>query len=81
VPTLAEHPLPQLLAAGVRCSLGSDDPLMFGVGLYDEYSQARTSMGLTDEQLAAIARTSLETSDAPADLVARGLAGVSAWLQ
>ncbi|QNE20215.1 adenosine deaminase [Kribbella qitaiheensis] len=81
VPSLAEHPLPALLAAGVRCSLGSDDPLMFGVGLYDEYSRARTEMGLSDEQLADIARTSLETSDAPAELIATGLAGVESWLQ
>lgn len=81
VASLAEHPLPRLLDAGVRCSLGADDPLMFGNGLYDEYERARVSMGLSDEQLAAIARTSLETSDAPADLIASGVAGVEAWLQ
>jgi adenosine deaminase len=81
VPSLADHPLPRLLEAGVRCSLGADDPLMFGVTVNDEYEVARVSMGLTDEQLAAIARTSLETSDAPAEVVATGLAGIDAWLQ
>jgi adenosine deaminase len=81
VPSLAEHPLPRLLEAGVRCSLGADDPLMFSVGLYDEYERARTEMGLSDEQLAAIARTSLETSDAPAEVIATGVAGVEGWLQ
>jgi len=80
-PSLAEHPLPRLLEAGVRCSLGADDPLMFGVSLSDEYENARTSMGLTDEQLAGIARTSLETSDAPAAVIADAVAGVDAWLQ
>ncbi|WP_112241633.1 adenosine deaminase [Kribbella monticola] len=79
--SIESHPLPALLAAGVRCSLGADDPLMFDKGLYDEYSLARDGLGLSDEQLAAIARTSLETSDAPADLVASGLAGVDAWLR
>lgn len=79
--SIESHPLPTLLAAGVRCSLGADDPLMFDKGLYDEYSLARTELGLSDEQLAAIARTSLETSDAPADLVATGLAGITDWLR
>jgi adenosine deaminase len=81
VPSLAEHPLPEVLAAGVRCSLGADDPLMFSVGLYYEYELARSAVGLSDEQLAGIARTSLDTSDAPAPLITEGLAGVGAWLQ
>ncbi|MEV7908662.1 adenosine deaminase, partial [Streptomyces anulatus] len=50
VPDLAGHPLPQLLAAGVRCSLGTDDPLMFGSSLTDEYLIARDTLGLTDHQ-------------------------------
>ncbi|WP_132190471.1 MULTISPECIES: adenosine deaminase [Kribbella] len=81
VPSIAEHPLPRLLAAGVRCSLGADDPLMFSVGLYDEYELARSALGLSDEGLAEIARTSLATSDAPASLVETGLAGVDEWIQ
>lgn len=81
VPSIAEHPLPRLLAAGVRCSLGADDPLMFSVGLYDEYELARSALGLSDEGLAEIARTSLATSDAPAALITKTLAGVDAWLQ
>ena len=31
-PSLAEHPLPQLLDAGIQCSLNGDDPLLFGPG-------------------------------------------------
>lgn len=80
VPDLARHPLPRLLAAGVRCSLGADDPLMFGVGVADEYRTARDRLGLTDRQLADIARTSVETADAPADLVAAARTGIDAWL-
>jgi adenosine deaminase len=80
VPSIESHPLAALLAAGVGCSLGADDPLMFDKGLYDEYSLARTELALSDEQLAAIARTSLETSDAPTDLVRTALADVDAWL-
>jgi adenosine deaminase len=79
-PELARHPLPQLLAAGVRCSLGADDPLMFGAGLLDEYRIARAELGLTDGQLAGLARTSLATSDAPAALIAAGNADIDRWL-
>ena len=33
VPSLAEHPLPRMLAAGVRCSISSDDPVLMGTSL------------------------------------------------
>jgi adenosine deaminase len=79
-PRLADHPLPKLLDAGVRCSLNADDPLLFGCGLLDEYELCRAEMGLEDSALAAIARASFEASGAPADLVARGLAGIDDWL-
>lgn len=80
VPSLAEHPLPQLLDAGVPCSLNGDDPLLFGPGLLDEYELVREGMGVGDEQLAAIAKASIESSGAPADVKARGVTGVEAWL-
>jgi aminodeoxyfutalosine deaminase len=45
VASLAEHPLPRLAAAGVRCSISTDDPAMFGIDLTREY-EAATSLGL-----------------------------------
>jgi len=80
VPSLAEHPLARLLAAGVRCTLNGDDPLLFGPGVLGEYELARDSLGLSDEQLAALARTSIEASGAPPALIAAGVTGVDAWL-
>jgi adenosine deaminase len=80
VPDTAKHPLPALLAAGVGCSLGADDPLMFGAGLLDEYETARSELGLSDDQLAALARTSVQTSGAPASVIAQATAGIDAWL-
>jgi adenosine deaminase len=76
---LADHPLPALLDAGVRCSLSSDDPLMFG-GLLGEYELARGGLGFSDDRLADLARTSLTSSDAPAEAVAEALAGIGSWL-
>lgn len=80
VADLAAHPLPRLLEAGVRCSLNADNPVMFGCDVLSEYELARRDLGLTDAQLAAVARASLECSAAPADLVARGLREIDAWL-
>jgi len=79
-PAIEDHPLPQLLAAGVPCSLGSDDPLLFGPDLVDEFTLCRTGMGMDDAQLAALARTSFECSGAPAAVKTAGVAAVDAWL-
>ena len=40
VASLDEHPLPQLVAAGVRCSISTDDPAMFGTDLSSDYDAA-----------------------------------------
>ena len=69
-----------LLAAGVPCSLGADDPLLFDASLLDEYDHARTTLGLDDVQLAEIARASLRSGGTPSPLRERALAGMDAWL-
>jgi len=46
VRSLADHPLPELVKAGVRCSLSTDDPAMFGTDLGQEY-EAATGLGLS----------------------------------
>lgn len=40
VASLAEHPLPRLVAAGVACSVSTDDPAMFGTDLSADYAAA-----------------------------------------
>jgi adenosine deaminase len=80
VPDLARHPLKQLLAAGVRCSLAADDPLLFGPGLLAEYRLARDTLGLDDEQLAFLARCSIEDSGADLDRKNAATARIDSWL-
>jgi len=80
VPRMQDHPLPQLLSAGVRCSLNADDPLLFGTGIFQEYLRCREILELGDEQLAAVARHSLTGSAAPPQVIERGLLGVAEWL-
>ncbi len=79
-PSIAEHPLPELIAAGVRCSLNADDPLLFGPGLLEEYELARDQLGLDDEAMAYIARCSIDGSGAPAELKAWALLAIDDWL-
>ncbi len=42
VRTPAEHPLPRLVAAGIPCSISTDDPAMFDTDLTRELELART---------------------------------------
>ena len=79
-PSLAEHSLPALLDAGVRCSVNGDDPLLFGPNLLEEYELCRREFGFDDERMAFIARCSIEASGAPADHKATAVAGIDAWL-
>jgi aminodeoxyfutalosine deaminase len=46
VASLADHPLPLLHAAGVRCSISTDDPAMFDTDLTRDY-EAATSFGIS----------------------------------
>jgi aminodeoxyfutalosine deaminase len=46
VRSLAKHPLPELVAAGVHCSISTDDPEMFETNLSRDYAAA-TSFGLS----------------------------------
>jgi aminodeoxyfutalosine deaminase len=46
VRSLAEHPLPDLMAVGIPCSISTDDPEMFDTDLVRTYAAA-TSLGLS----------------------------------
>jgi aminodeoxyfutalosine deaminase len=46
VASLEAHPLPQLVAAGVRCSISTDDPAMFDTDLTRDY-EAASSLGVS----------------------------------
>jgi adenosine deaminase len=80
VTSLATHPLPALLDAGVNVSLNADDPLFFGSGVLAEYELARHSFGLDDAALARVAACSIRASGAPAGLKDKALADIDSWL-
>jgi adenosine deaminase len=62
VRSLAEHPLPVLVAAGVPVTINSDDPSMFSTTLNDEYLIAAELLGLDKAGVADLARAAVEAS-------------------
>jgi aminodeoxyfutalosine deaminase len=66
VAAIGEHPLPLLVEAGVRVSINSDDPPMFGTTLNREYEVAAGLLGLDEAGVAALARSAVAASFLPA---------------
>jgi aminodeoxyfutalosine deaminase len=66
VPSLDEHPLPKLLAAGVPVTLATDDPGMFHTDLNQEYRLCHERFGLGAAELAELARVGARAAFCPA---------------
>ncbi|WP_328849755.1 adenosine deaminase [Micromonospora zamorensis] len=62
VASLDEHPLPQLVEAGLLVTINSDDPPMFGTTLNDEYAVVARLLGAGREGLAGLARNAVTAS-------------------
>jgi adenosine deaminase len=60
VPTIAAHPLPTLLDAGVKVTVNSDDPAYFGGYIGDNYLALASGLGLGLGDLAALAANSID---------------------
>ncbi|MGP2437080.1 adenosine deaminase [Streptomyces sp. JW3] len=82
VETLADHPLPALLDAGLLCTVNSDDPAYFGGYAGDNFDAVRDTLGLTEDRLRELARNSFLASflDDDEELRARYLAEVDAYV-
>jgi adenosine deaminase len=64
-PSYAAHPFPVLREAGVRVTLGSDDPPYWEASIGGEYAVARREWGLDDAALRDITVTALEAAFVP----------------
>ncbi|MBM0228946.1 MULTISPECIES: adenosine deaminase [Micromonospora] len=80
VATMAEHPLPQLVEAGLLVTVNSDDPPMFGTTLNDEYAVAARLLNAGPEGLAGLARAAVTASFMEAGEQARISAEIDAYL-
>ena len=66
VPSMREHPIKRFMDAGVRCTISTDDPMLFGNRLNDEYVALGTEGGLDRAALVRIAKNGFEVADLPA---------------
>ena len=71
VPSLEEHPLPLLRAAGVLVSINSDDPRLMAIDLVHEYELCRRLYGFTDADFTEMNRTALDHSFLPPEVTGR----------
>jgi adenosine deaminase len=67
-PDYRAHPFPVLRDAGVRVTLGSDDPPYWEATVGGEYAVARREWELDDAALLEVTRTAVEAAFVPADL-------------
>src|SRR3954470_9894083 len=61
-PSYEDHPLRKLHEAGVKLTLGSDDPPYFGCSIGAEYAVARERFGFEEGELRTITRTAVRAS-------------------
>lgn len=73
-------PLRRLVDAGIRVALSADDPLLFGSRLADQYQIARDAHAFSDDELAALARSSVSASLADDDRKLQVSQAIDEWL-
>jgi adenosine deaminase len=76
VSSLAGHPLPRMVDAGLTVTLNTDGE----TPLAAEYQRAREIFGYSDTDLAGFARAAVAASFAPAELKAQLGAEIDRWL-
>jgi aminodeoxyfutalosine deaminase len=62
VPSIGEHPLRDMIEAGLLVTLNSDDPPMFGTSLSNEYLVAGRDLGFSPAELAELAGNGVRAS-------------------
>ncbi len=77
---LRQVPIEQFLEAGVRFTLNDDDALFFRSRVGNEYAVVQQAFGLSESELANIARTSVDGSSAPPATKSRILGEIDDWL-
>jgi adenosine deaminase len=78
-PSVAEHPFRHLEAAGVLVTVNTDDPVLVGTTLTQEYEQLKSVLGYSDQSIIAIARNAFQVCAAEAPLKKRLLQEFDEW--
>jgi adenosine deaminase len=80
VPSLAAHPLPALVEAGLVVTLNTDIPSVTGRTLSAEYAAVRDTFGWTDEDLGHVAHAAVDASFASPATTSELHRAVDDWL-
>lgn len=67
-PPIEEHPLPNLLSVGVKCTINSDDPPFFYTSIGREYDISRDVLGLSEVQIKQAVCLAVESAFVQEDL-------------
>jgi adenosine deaminase len=80
VETIADHPLPAFLEAGVLVTVNSDDPAYDGGYVNANYEILRATFGFSDEVMSQLARNSVTASFLPEERKMGLLSEIDAWI-
>jgi len=61
-PDLASHSIGALLAAGVKCTVSTDDPPFFHTNMTSEYTELEATFAMGEAQFACFARTAVQAA-------------------
>ena len=64
-PSLVEHPIRQLFEAGIRLTVNSDDPPLFGTDIDQEYALLESAFGFGAEEVAEITLNAVDAAFLP----------------
>ena len=67
VHSMSSHPIRQFFDHGLLVSVNTDDPLMFGNSLADEFRQLESHLGFNPLEIQTLIRNSIQSSWLPAD--------------
>lgn len=79
-PDLAQHNLKTLMSRGLMVTINSDDPAYFGGYVSDNYVACARALGLTQDDIVALAKNSFIASFLPEEDKQRHLAAIDAYV-
>lgn len=78
---MKDHPLRCMLDAGLKVTINSDDPAYFGGYLNENFASVADALGLSAEELIAVARNGFDASFMPAEAKRVALAAFDAAIR
>jgi adenosine deaminase len=73
VKDMKDHPLRRMMDAGLKVTINSDDPAYFGGYMNENFTSVGKALGLSVEELTAVARNGFDASFMPVQAKQAGL--------